>query len=71
MIIESLNSTISAYETRDSEMGRGANEIEMEKLRNRIMEVEEQNDKMQSEHDYEIMKLENKIDEIKSSSGKK
>lgn len=26
---------------------------------------------MQSEHDYEIMKLENKIDDIKSQAGKK
>ena len=69
--MKNLQSTIEAFEERDSEMGKGCNEIELERLRNQVMKLKEENDKMESDHEYEIMKLENEIDELRQNSGKK
>lgn len=35
------------------------------------MQLQEENDKLQSDHEFEIMKLENTIDELKSRDGNK
>ena len=34
-----------------------------------IIKLQEENDKLQSDHEYEVMKLENEIDELRESSG--
>ena len=57
--MKNLQSTIEAFEERDCEMGKGSLEIELEELRSQVMKLKEENDKMESDHEYEIMKLEN------------
>lgn len=71
VIKRSLESTIEIYESRDREVGEKANDIELEKLRLKVIDLQEENDRLQSDHEFEILKLENKIDELRLNNHEK